>query len=345
MNKEYWYIENEEQIGPFDLNEFLAKKLSDETIVWFDGLTDWTAFKNVKSQLTKPNETMPSKKRNKKPIFISFLITTFCALVVGGYLIYDKYSFNEEDAKNAVVKFYEMIRSGHNNVDDKLYPDYDKIGSVLIIKKNYKIKDVIKNDAGEYEIFTEYLHNVKEPTPISFIVHKVNGEIKIKSSRGISYAFYDDSYEYGMRKRSFKGNETDAEIGKIDRKHHVSNEFKSLQDWELTRIKLGVQAKVSIQNSGYGLLNGSVSVFNGSDYDLEQIDFDCKVNYFDYDDNLIDSDPVYIFSGLKSGERYSNRIFPSSFSNFSQYSIEFTLNENENLKSKIRKWVIENSFK
>lgn len=345
MNIEYWYIENEQQIGPFHLNEFLAKNLADKTIVWFDGLADWTEYKNVKSQLSKPNETIPSQKRNKKPIFITLLIAAFCVLVVGGYFIYDKYSFNEEDAKNAVVKFYEMVRSGHNNVDDKLYPDYDKIGSVLLIHKNYKIKDVIKNDAGEYEIFTEYLHDVKEPTPISFMVHKVNGEIKIKSSRGISYTFYNDSYDYGMRKRSFKGNETDAEIGEIDRKYHISNEFKSLQDWELTQIKISIDANVSIQNSGYGLLNGSVSVFNGSDYNLEQIDFDCKVIYYDYDDNIIDSDPVYIFSGLKSGERYSNRIFPSSYSNFSQYSIDFKLNENENLKSKIRKSLIENSFK
>ena len=342
MNKEYWYIENDQQKGPFNLTDFLAKELNDKTIVWCEGLPDWYEFGEVKDSII-PKEI--SKRKKRSPLFLVSLFIALCGLIIGSFFLYEKYSFTEDDAKNAVIKFYEMIKTGHNNVDETLYPDYNKIGTVIVIQKSYRIKNILKNEFNEYEVFTEYLHYDNEPIPIYFIVHKINGEIKIKSSRGLSYTFYDDTYDYGIRKRSFKGNETDAEIGEIDRKHKISNEFKSLQDFELTRIKLGINAVVSIQSSEYGLPYGSVSVFNGSDYDLDRTDFDCKVNYYDNYDNLIDSEPVYIFSGLKSGETFSDRIFPNSFSNFSQYSIEFKLNESENIKTKIRKWLIENAFK
>lgn len=112
---------------------------------------------------------------------------------------------------------------------------------------------------------------------------------------------------------------------------------------EISRIQLSIESQVNIQSSNFGIYNGSVSIYNGSDYDLESEDFDCKVNYLDDYENIIESDKVFIFSGIKSGENYNRKIFPSFSLNFTKYSIDFIINETYNLKSKIRKFVIENT--
>ena len=38
----YWIVENEERIGPMSAEELLARNVTDETLVWHEGLTDWT---------------------------------------------------------------------------------------------------------------------------------------------------------------------------------------------------------------------------------------------------------------------------------------------------------------
>jgi hypothetical protein len=146
-----------------------------------------------------------------------------------------------------------------------------------------------------------------------------------------------------LEKAFFFGNESDAEIGVIDKKYNLSNKFKILQNMEISRIQLSIESQVNIQSSNFGIFNGSVSIFNGSDYDLESEDYDCKVNYLDDYENIIESDKVFIFSGIKSGENYNCKIFPSFSLNFTKYSIDFIINETYNLKSKIRKFVIENT--
>lgn len=38
----YWIVENEERVGPMSAEELLARNVTDETLVWHEGLTDWT---------------------------------------------------------------------------------------------------------------------------------------------------------------------------------------------------------------------------------------------------------------------------------------------------------------
>ena len=39
--KQYYIFLNEEQLGPFNLDDLKAKKISRDTKVWFEGLNDW----------------------------------------------------------------------------------------------------------------------------------------------------------------------------------------------------------------------------------------------------------------------------------------------------------------
>jgi hypothetical protein len=45
--KEYFYLEGKDQRGPFVLEEIKAKGLTNETLVWFDGIENWTPLINI----------------------------------------------------------------------------------------------------------------------------------------------------------------------------------------------------------------------------------------------------------------------------------------------------------
>src|ERR1022692_4513951 len=45
--KHYYYSENEQQFGPFTFDELKTKRIKKSTLVWTDGLPEWTAAENV----------------------------------------------------------------------------------------------------------------------------------------------------------------------------------------------------------------------------------------------------------------------------------------------------------
>ncbi|MBK9555669.1 MAG: DUF4339 domain-containing protein [Bacteroidetes bacterium] len=40
--KHYYFSDNNQQLGPFTLDELKVKRLKKSTLVWTDGLQDWT---------------------------------------------------------------------------------------------------------------------------------------------------------------------------------------------------------------------------------------------------------------------------------------------------------------
>ena len=56
MNTKYYIVQNGKSTGPFSLSKLKEKGLTDETLVWFDGLTDWKKIKDLpilKKQLSE----------------------------------------------------------------------------------------------------------------------------------------------------------------------------------------------------------------------------------------------------------------------------------------------------
>ena len=45
--KKYFYASGKDNIGPLSFNELLDEKINQETLIWFDGLNDWTPAKNI----------------------------------------------------------------------------------------------------------------------------------------------------------------------------------------------------------------------------------------------------------------------------------------------------------
>ena len=45
--RQYFYAEGDQQLGPFSFDELKTKNLSPDTLVWFEGMTDWTRAGDV----------------------------------------------------------------------------------------------------------------------------------------------------------------------------------------------------------------------------------------------------------------------------------------------------------
>jgi hypothetical protein len=44
----YFYQSGSEKHGPFSFEEFKNENIGKETLIWHEGLTDWTPAKNIK---------------------------------------------------------------------------------------------------------------------------------------------------------------------------------------------------------------------------------------------------------------------------------------------------------
>lgn len=341
MNKEYWYIENEQQIGPLNLNEFLAKKLSDETIVWFEDLSDWTEYKNVKFQVSKPNETVSKKKSYKKTILIIWLTSVLCALLAGGYFIYDKYSFNDDDAKKVVIQFFEMSKT--ESIDNEIYPAYNKIRQVILMKNNYKINSINKDsETGNYNVYAEYIHNEYYKYPISFVVEKKNGKVQIKSSRGLCFHIYNGIYKYGEALGVLNGKENDQEMSKIIFRKNLENDYLGAERLEFFLMRLDLEANVNVDYSTYGTASGTVSLQNKSEFDLEYSDINFKVKFLDSEDNVLGTKNVDFILGVKAGQSEQGHFYASGINNnWTKYDASLEIIQTDRLKEKVQKKVIE----
>lgn len=78
--KKYYYTDGQTQFGPFTIEELKEKNLSRDTLIWFQGINDWTPAKDIpalqeifqgstpppfQSQTSSPPPTPPSQSGQK----------------------------------------------------------------------------------------------------------------------------------------------------------------------------------------------------------------------------------------------------------------------------------------
>lgn len=68
---EYYYVENGVQFGPFSIEELKLKPLKESTLIWHDGLEDWTEAKKVEELksyfVNKTPPRIPKAKQTTPP--------------------------------------------------------------------------------------------------------------------------------------------------------------------------------------------------------------------------------------------------------------------------------------
>ncbi len=69
LMRHYYYSDGEQQFGPFSLDELKNKRINKSTLVWTDGLSDWTSAEKIeelKSILISAPPPLPNKSSNKQ---------------------------------------------------------------------------------------------------------------------------------------------------------------------------------------------------------------------------------------------------------------------------------------
>ncbi len=132
----YFYIENEEQKGPVTFDEISNISIDGETLIWHEGLSDWTEAKNIPSLGTIIKKVSPPKipvvkkeppkferqtenrndntdkieNRNRKKKIIAFVTGGSAILIIIVLLIFKSGGSNEENYSNS-----ENLTSTQNN--------------------------------------------------------------------------------------------------------------------------------------------------------------------------------------------------------------------------------------
>ena len=94
--KQYYYTNGSEKFGPYTLDELKTKEISANTLVWYEGMKDWTAASQVEELSSMFSNTPPpapianpmtgQEKPNYPPktwLVESILVTLFCCLPFG----------------------------------------------------------------------------------------------------------------------------------------------------------------------------------------------------------------------------------------------------------------------
>ena len=98
--KKYFYSDGTNKFGPFSIDELREKNITEETLIWFQGLSEWLPARNFSElndvfapsppPITSPRATSYSQSSNidsqqppKTWLVESILATLFCCLPLG----------------------------------------------------------------------------------------------------------------------------------------------------------------------------------------------------------------------------------------------------------------------
>jgi hypothetical protein len=77
--KHYYYSDNNQQLGPFTLEELKNKRLKKSTLVWTDGLQDWTSadkLDELKAFVISEPPPLPNKRTNEPENSVKIKLTS-----------------------------------------------------------------------------------------------------------------------------------------------------------------------------------------------------------------------------------------------------------------------------
>ncbi len=141
MNQYYIFI-NEEQLGPFNVDELITKKISRETKVWFEGLKDWknageieelrTIFSSIPPPINSftsipPNPNIESiknaavalKNYNEIPKILGLQKNVFIGVAGFLILLIGIFSFNSVQESNRIELMQQNYETETHNQQQK----------------------------------------------------------------------------------------------------------------------------------------------------------------------------------------------------------------------------------
>lgn len=166
--KKYFIHNGVEQEGPFDINELRSKKINSQTLIWHEGLSDWTTANNIEEIKEILNSPPPfrnihkddkqsdnnSKKGSKKiilTIFISIFIIAIAVVSIVVINLLNDDNKGSESYHDKVMSIEEIEQSQPTNFlyasgtyNENFWGDKFKISCEIINKATVaSYKDVI----------------------------------------------------------------------------------------------------------------------------------------------------------------------------------------------------------
>lgn len=341
--KKYWIIIGKEQKGPFDFEELSKYNISPKSKVWYNGIKDWTVFESLPDFLEYQNyikEQTIKKKKNSNKLFLIIIAVIFVSIL--SFFLFNKFSFTEEMAKKETERLFSLLSLENPNQDEleKIYPNYSKIGQRLLLKEKIEINNVSKNSLGNYDVFATYNKKI----PITIEVTRENFENKILSSKGLSYYYYNEIRNYGIKKGCLTGNENDIELGiKVKNKDLESN-LNIDTAAKIAEYYDNIKKDENIYETGgyFPTLSGNVTITNNNNVYLDYSSIKCNLLMLDSNGNVIESSPLYFFNTIRPHSSESARVYSTIPNGASKYRVEFDVNISKNISNLLKQEVISN---
>lgn len=254
--------------------------------------------------------------------------------VVLGYLLYEKYSFTEEMARNYANRFLNTLMINNSFKEFKeIYPTFGS-GLRVVPRIMYKVTSITKNNDGNYEVYASDDESKINLPPIYFVINRTGN---VLSSRGVSYAYYDKSLEYGKKLGCLTGSETDNEIENILSEKGIRRKLDLYTDIELSKIEgdIKISGKIS---SMYSITSGTVVITNNSAFNIQHSDLNCYVLFYNSSGTLVDSKELFFLNLPANGN--TSEYVSSTNSDVSRYEFKKELIPSESLKNKIKEYLI-----
>lgn len=271
---------------------------------------------------TKEKESTP-----KLPIFI--ISTLIILLGAVSLFYYFQIRLTIEKASNEANNLFSLM-STQTTYDKKsllkLYPDVDKIGKTVVINRDISIKNVVKNSNENYVVYAIFSNKY----PIQVEIGQVNFKNQVISSKGLSYAYYNNIMEFGIKKGCVIGNENDVELGQIIKNKKLETEFESLKYSFISNFKNNVELiqNIEVVESNYisTYLKGSVNIINNTNVILKSGSLNLKVIFKDINNNSVGSKTLF-FNDIPAKNSGSANAFISNIpKNSTSYELEGGIN-------------------
>ena len=343
MIKKYWIIVENQQQGPYDFKELFSHNINAKSKVWHNGLEDWIEFESLPDYTDYldfiKEQNVKAKKNWKKKLSLIFLGILF---FLAGIFLYNTFSLSKDIAEEEAQRLFSLLSI--ENPDTKelelLYPNFTDIGQRLVLKGKIEINNISKNSSGNFDVFATY----NQRTPINVEVSRENFKNKIISSKGLSYYYYNQIRNYGIKKGCLTGNEDDIELGRIVKSKDLESNLNIDTATKIAEYYDNIKKEENIYESGgyFPTLSGNVTITNNNNVYLDNSSIKCNLLILDYNGNVIESSPLYFFNTIRPHSSESARVYSTIPNGASKYRVEFDVNISENISNLLKEEVIRN---
>lgn len=197
--KKYYYLDENVQHGPVSLEELKEVNLTRQTLVWYEGVADWTKAESLTdlkplfvttpppppiSQQSKTKSEQFEQKKPKSNILLAFVIGAF--VLIG--LIYLVQNIKSSAANQAVQTVEDNTQANESLAKER------KANRQELVNQLNQVKEELTAEQGTFGGYSNVMLTLKNPSKLRFDFVKV--QIRYYKANGGAYQddvliFYD----------------------------------------------------------------------------------------------------------------------------------------------------------